>query len=135
MVLSDGTHIPIGTMIAAPIHSMLQDPELIENPEQFDGYRWYKLRQQENQLNLHQFVSTSSSCLLFGHGNHACPGRFFAANEIQIMMVSLLLRYDIKYPEGETRPGNWNLAENVMQNTKRSLLFKKRANPPKFEFL
>lgn len=135
MTLADGTHMPSGTMLAAPIHAMLYDPELVENPEEFDGYRWSKLRQQENQQNSHMFVSTSSSSLLFGHGNHACPGRFFAANEIQIMLVGILLRYDFKYLEGETRPGNWNLAEMVMQDKNRSLLFKKRANPPKFAFL
>lgn len=135
MTLSDGTHIPAGTMLAAPVRAMYTDPELLENPEVFDGFRWSKLRQQADQLNSHLFVSTSSSSLLFGHGNHACPGRFFAANEIQIMIVNLLLRYDIKYPEGEARPGNWDFGENVMQNTRRSLLFKKRANPPKFAFL
>lgn len=135
MTLADGTHMPTGTMVAAPVRAMYDDPELLENPEVFDGYRWSKLRQQENQQNSHQFVSTSSSSLLFGHGNHACPGRFFAANEIQIMLVSILLRYDFKYLEGETRPGNWNLAEMVMQDKNKLLLFKKRANPPKFAFL
>lgn len=135
ITLADGTHMPSGTMLAAPVRAMYYDPELVENPEEFDGFRWSKLRQQENQLNSHLFVSTSSSSLLFGHGNHACPGRFFAANEIQIMLVSILLRYDFKYLEGETRPGNWNLAEMVMQDKNRSLLFKKRANPSKFAFL
>lgn len=135
MTLADGTHMPAGTMIAAPVRAMYDDPEFLENPEVFDGFRWSKLRQQKDQFNLHQFVTTSSSSLLFGHGSHACPGRFFAANEIQVMMVSLLLRYDFKYPEGETRPGNWNLAEMVMHDKSRSLLFKKRANPPKFAFL
>lgn len=122
-------------MMAAPARAMYDDPKLLENPEVFDGFRWSKLREQADQFNSHQFVSTSSSSLLFGHGNHACPGRFFAANEIQIMMVSLLLQYEFKYPEGETRPRNWNMGENAMQNTMRSLLFKKRADQPKFGFL
>lgn len=135
MTLSDGTHLPHGTMIGAPLHAMMHDPALVENPDVFDGYRWYKLRQKEGQFNSHQFVSTSASTLLFGHGNHACPGRFFAANEIQFLLVTFLLRYDFKYPEGETRPANWSMAENVLQNTKRVLVFKKRQNQPPFTFL
>lgn len=114
---------------------MLNDSAFIENPEEFDGFRWYKLRLQAEQFNAHQYVSTSASSLFFGHGNHACPGRFFAANEVQIVLTHLLLRYDIKYPEGETRPRNWYLAEFAAQNTRRKLLFKKRENIPRFEFL
>lgn len=135
VTLSDGTYLPSGTMTGAALRSMLHDPTLIENPEVFDGFRWYKMRQQPDQFNSHQFVSTSASSLLFGHGNHACPGRFFALNEIQIILVYFLLRYDFKYPEGETRPENWNIAEHVIPNTNRRMLFRKRENSPNFSFL
>lgn len=30
-------------------------------------------------------VTTSPNHLAFGHGKHACPGRFFAATEIKII--------------------------------------------------
>ncbi len=36
----------------------------------------------------------------FGFGRHACPGRFFAANEIKLVLAQLLLNYDMKLPEG-----------------------------------
>lgn len=36
----------------------------------------------------------------FGHGIHACPGRFFAANEVKIALIFTLLNYDFKLPEG-----------------------------------
>lgn len=36
----------------------------------------------------------------FGHGTHACPGRFFAANEVKIALIFTLLNYDWKLPEG-----------------------------------
>jgi len=34
--------------------------------------------------------------MAFGYGEHACPGRFFASNEIKIALIHLLLKYDWK---------------------------------------
>lgn len=38
--------------------------------------------------------------MAFGYGRHACPGRFFAANEIKLICAQILLNYDLKLPEG-----------------------------------
>jgi len=37
---------------------------------------------------------------MFGYGRHACPGRFFAANELKVIIVKILERFEIKYPDG-----------------------------------
>ncbi|KAF6808442.1 p450 monooxygenase [Colletotrichum musicola] len=37
----------------------------------------------------------------FGHGMHSCPGRFFAGNEAKVMIAHLLLKYDLKFAEGQ----------------------------------
>lgn len=50
--------------------------------------------------NTSQLVSTTPDHLGFGHGTHACPGRFFAANEVKIALIFTLLNYDWKLPEG-----------------------------------
>jgi gliotoxin biosynthesis cytochrome P450 monooxygenase len=50
----------------------------------------------EGKENLHQFVTTSLESLNFGHGNHACPGRFFASNEIKVVLIELLRRWDFR---------------------------------------
>jgi cytochrome P450 len=34
--------------------------------------------------------------LHFGHGIHACPGRFFASNEIKVVLIELLQNWDIR---------------------------------------
>jgi hypothetical protein len=54
----------------------------------------------------HQFVVTSSDSLNFGHGNHACPGRFFASNEIKVVLIELLRNWDFRFLEGKGRPEN-----------------------------
>ena len=52
----------------------------------------------------------------FGFGRHACPGRFFAANEIKLILARLLLDYDIRMPPGVTEPYR-NLAIGVVNGT------------------
>lgn len=44
----------------------------------------------------HQFVTTAPDSIHFGHGLHACPGRFFASNEIKVIMIELLQNWDIR---------------------------------------
>jgi cytochrome P450 len=38
----------------------------------------------------------------FGYGRHACPGRFFAANEIKLILARIVLQYDLRMPGGAT---------------------------------
>jgi cytochrome P450 len=37
----------------------------------------------------------------FGHGNHACPGRFFAASELKIQLSHLLIKYEWKLAQDD----------------------------------
>ncbi|KAL8286075.1 hypothetical protein RB600_010181 [Gaeumannomyces tritici] len=99
LVLSDGTEIPAGTTIEVAHGSMAMDPAIFPNPEKFDAYRFYRLRAAKS-AEQHQFVSVTSTGMGFGYGRHACPGRFFAANEIKLILARLLLDYDISMPEG-----------------------------------
>lgn len=48
------------------------------------------------------FVNVNDQNLGFGYGRHACPGRFFANNEIKLILAKLLLEYDIKMVDGMT---------------------------------
>jgi ent-kaurene oxidase len=48
----------------------------------------------------------SDDCINFGAGSHACPGRFFASNEIKLIVAELLMNYDMRFAEGQGRPEN-----------------------------
>ncbi|KAJ3545459.1 hypothetical protein NM208_g2495 [Fusarium decemcellulare] len=94
IILSDGIFIPKGAHITMPTYHM-RDPKVFGvNADRFDGHRFLRMRQRPGEENRWQFVSTSPEFLSFGHGTHACPGRFFASNEIKIAMVQLLLNFD-----------------------------------------
>jgi cytochrome P450 len=59
----------------------------------------------EGKENKHQFVTTSLDSLNFGHGNHACPGRFFASNEIKVVLIELLRNWEIRLKGDVERKG------------------------------
>lgn len=71
-----------------------------ENADKFDGYRFLKMRQESGKANAAQLASTSPDQMGFGHGLHSCPGRFFASNEVKVVLSHLLLKYDWKILDG-----------------------------------
>ncbi|KAK3326799.1 putative cytochrome P450 monooxygenase [Apodospora peruviana] len=99
--LSNGSTIPKGAATAVMAHRMW-DASVYENPDQWDGYRFLRMREEPGRENMAHLVSTSADHMGFGHGAHACPGRFFAANETKLALVYLLLKYDWRLPEGVT---------------------------------
>ena len=97
--LKDGTKIAKGTSLFVP-NNWMWDSAFYENPETFDPYRFLKLRATPGYETRAQLISPAAEHLGFGLGSHACPGRFFAVNEIKILLGHILLKYDIKLQEG-----------------------------------
>ncbi|KAJ5766209.1 uncharacterized protein N7511_003825 [Penicillium nucicola] len=96
VTLSDGTQIPKGALTMIGINQM-HDASVFPEPHKYKGDRFFKMRQEPGQEQRWQFVSTAPEHLVFGHGKHACPGRFFAANEIKVVLIFLLMNYDWKF--------------------------------------
>ncbi|KAK3068494.1 hypothetical protein LTS18_000643 [Coniosporium uncinatum] len=44
--------------------------------------------------------------MAFSHGRHACPGRFFAANQLKLLLAQIVLGYDIQ-PIDERPQNPW----------------------------
>ena len=75
--------------------------------------RFYKLRNMPGKETCHQLATAGPESLAFGYGNHTCPERFFASNEIKIILVELLMNWgsrlkgDVEQKGGpEKRPQN-----------------------------
>lgn len=92
---SDGLTLPKGTYVAVPNIEMQMDEEHYQDPNAFDGLRYVKMAGEGDTFNKHSIVALSTDFMIFGHGRHACPGRFFAANEIKAFLVHILMNYDI----------------------------------------
>ncbi|EMD34612.1 hypothetical protein CERSUDRAFT_158140 [Gelatoporia subvermispora B] len=123
--LSDGTHVPAGTVLVAAALPMHGDDEYYPNAADFDPFRFSKMRE-DGEGTKHQFVSTSVKYISFGHGKHACPGRFFAANELKAMLAYILLNYDVKFEREGVRPENNWAAMNIVPDPTAKVLFRKR---------
>jgi cytochrome P450 len=38
---SDGSQVPAGTLVAVPQHELLRDEQIYEDPDHFNGHRFY----------------------------------------------------------------------------------------------
>lgn len=106
MKLPDGTFVPKGTKLEINTCSIHKDHKLYENPEQFDGLRFHKWRKAPGKEKRYMYSSSGTDDLSWGFGRHACPGRYLSAINIKLIMAELLMNYDIKLPDGVSRPKN-----------------------------
>lgn len=106
--LSNGQEIPAGVTVEVPAVAVNGDSSIFPDAQKFDPLRFYNLRMQAGDKGSveaaakNQFVSVSQDSLTFGYGRHACPGRFFAANEIKMILACFILQYDFKMPDSAT---------------------------------
>ena len=86
------------------------DPARLGDAKSFEGFRYEKIRQSTDDLAARgrtQWATSNFENMAFGYGRHACPGRFFASNEIKIVMIHFLMSYDFKFiGDLDERPKN-----------------------------
>ncbi|KAK3321251.1 putative cytochrome P450 [Cercophora scortea] len=128
--LSDGFVIPAHTTIGVPAQAISMDPNLFPDPERFDGLRFAKIRNATTDPAVKgkaQFVAAHPQSMAFGYGRHACPGRFFAGDEIKAITAYLVKHYDMKFPEGQGRPASMEVETQYLPSHSATVLFKRRA--------
>ncbi|KAL5522639.1 hypothetical protein ACEPAG_8657 [Sanghuangporus baumii] len=131
--LSDGTFLPAGTHVACNSVATHYDERNYQRAGEFDGFRFvqsdsnsHSETQDPRENTKDQVVSTSLEFLTFGHGRHACPGRFFAANELKTMLAYLVVNYDMKLEDEQAQPRPLNVATATISDPKARVLFRKR---------
>ncbi|KIM22625.1 hypothetical protein M408DRAFT_282040 [Serendipita vermifera MAFF 305830] len=145
---SNGFQAPAGMTISAHLYATHHDESLYSNAGTFDGFRFLEVtsdvkdrkEQGETDTNVRKTMyTTSKTFLAFGHGRHACPGRFFAAMEIKLILAHLIAAYDMKWPdkvydpsvpgytkEGYRPPDEW-YAQQIVLNRTAEMMIRKRA--------
>ncbi|KAF8471577.1 cytochrome P450 [Russula ochroleuca] len=78
---SNGVAVPAGTFVAIPASAAHTDERIYPNANEFDGFRFSKLRETES-----------------------VPGRFFAVNELKTLFAHIVATYDVKFEEGKGIP-------------------------------
>jgi len=102
---SDGTTLPAGTTVSAAAYSTHTDENNYLDAAEFQGFRFAEMRDSgDGQALKHHMVTPNHDYIAFGHGRHACPGRFFAVNELKAMFAHILTTYDVKFEDDRTSP-------------------------------
>lgn len=103
--LSTGHVLPAGTRIGVPVYHVMTSPSTPHSYDEsvgmapaseFDGFRFWKLRQREENENKFHYISSTSDYLAWGAGVHSCPGRFFSSTMIKVLFVEMLRFWDFR---------------------------------------
>ncbi|KAM6530376.1 hypothetical protein FALCPG4_008503 [Fusarium falciforme] len=128
MTLSNGLRIPKGARIVLPTGAINMDREFFEDPQTFDGFRYYRIRTaNEEARNTNQMVTVGKKDLTWGYGKHACPGRYIAEVTMKLLVIEFLMRYDIRLPENvKERPKNIEFEGLIIPDPEWELTMKSR---------
>ncbi|KAI1322259.1 ent-kaurene oxidase [Xylariaceae sp. FL0255] len=120
--------IPAKTKIMIPVEPIQHDESVYSDATSFKPFRFAKpmsgtgggagsplLATKDSEYYPQQQGNRKSSATIddaflgFGFGIHACPGRFFALNELKIFVATMVLNYDLQpLPERpKAKPVGW----------------------------
>lgn len=111
----DGHSLPRGSLVSFlswPTHT---NPDAHADPLTYDPFRFARdvVTSEGGQAKKTQsFVTTAPDYLSFGHGKHACPGRFIVDFELKMIIAHVFGYYDVRFPEvyhGERPANQWHL--------------------------
>ncbi|KAL3466934.1 cytochrome P450 [Aspergillus heterothallicus] len=139
VVTDTGVSLPKGTIISFLGQPAHLDEAVYADPTKYDPFRFSRAREaaslpaadennNSNTNNKTSFVSTGPDFLPFGHGKHACPGRFLIDFELKMIIAYVLTNYEMRFPEGyggERPPNRW-LAEALFPPAGVKVLVKRR---------
>lgn len=123
-----GVHLPKGCVTVVPGYTVHKDPDIYPDANVFRPFRFAEKRADRNAEFLdrarQQWATTTSDFLAFGHGKFACPGRFFAAAELKLMLAHMVMDYDFEMQE--SRPRNMWFAINRVPPLKATVRIRRR---------
>ncbi|KAI9758072.1 MAG: hypothetical protein M4579_003203 [Chaenotheca gracillima] len=127
--LWNGQWVPNGTLLGVSAISQHHDDDYYSDALKWQPFRFYEdshredpgsiapdvasvevskdvdqaeyIRQKQNSL-----TATSDTFLTFGHGVHACPGRFYSAVALKVLIMAVLQRYHLR-PQTERSENIW----------------------------
>ncbi len=138
---AEGWHAPKGTYLSADVTNTMHDPDIYPDPNTYDAFRFSRSKEESEasdtpekseggaSLKNVDIINTSDTFLAFSHGRHACPGRFFAALELKMLLVHVLLNYDVEHIA--TRPKNKWVNTACIPDMNGSIRIKRKAGTVK----
>lgn len=134
----EGFTAPYDSTVAILSWNRHHDPEVYSKPDEFDAFRFsrpreeYEARQiaekgREEWLNLQNLSMTSvgKDNLSWGMGRHSCPGRFFAQQELKLLLSYLVMHYEVE--QLAARPANVGVGGSGMPPATSTIRVRRRA--------
>ncbi len=128
LVAPNGTHCPYDSWIGVSTNGIHNDPTIYPDSDRYQPFRFSDMREAEAKAEVDEdqeamptkeslrealvkkanlsFTSVGPQYHPFGHGRHACPGRFFAANELKLLLAYMVQNYDFEFLESRP-PSQW----------------------------
>lgn len=127
-----GVHLPYGATLVNYSLPIFHDPDLYPSPYDFQPFRFAETRQKLEaegkrvEAAQQAWATTSETYTSFGHGRHACPGRFFASTDLKLLLGHVIVNYDFEMKQGE-RPANVWFGLNKLPPMKATVKIRRRA--------
>lgn len=117
-------HVPQGTMITVPMEPIHYDEQIYPQARTFNPFRFADptnvsniidsfttkedleaaAKEDATERKAKSTATLDDAFLGFGFGRHACPGRFFALNEMKVFIAHMLLNYDVEHMAVRPKP-------------------------------
>ncbi|EXX68605.1 sterol 14-demethylase [Rhizophagus irregularis DAOM 197198w] len=90
----NGLQVPKDRLVYVYVDDVNQDESLQgPNPKSFEPFRHVDANALASKI--------GKNYMPFGGGKHACPGRYFAINEIKFFMHNVILKYNFRTASGK----------------------------------
>lgn len=116
----------MGSTVVVDLNGSHLNPTIYEDPTEFRPWRFIEMQELTGKRT--DMISASPDWLMFGYGKHMCPGRFFAAVEIKMMMAYVVMNYDVKCKVEGIRPREIWIGASAMLDPNAEILFRKRVD-------
>ncbi|KAF2472307.1 cytochrome P450 [Lindgomyces ingoldianus] len=106
--LSDGTKVNKGDWACTPVRAIMQHKDYYPEPLEFNGFRFVnpalidlKGKFKSCQPNPSNLVDVGDTYHVWGTGRMACPGRYYAAAIMKLIVAQVIQNYDCSLADPE----------------------------------
>lgn len=126
--LGDGLVVPKGVRIGVALRAAHLSEEYYEKAGRYDALRFSRPHKEGRKEERREKTTTvSEKFVLFGYGQHACPGRFYAVLMLKILLAIVVSEYDVKVI-GKKAPEKVDVLNAIMPPFNAKLRVRKRVD-------
>ncbi|KAL6803841.1 cytochrome P450 [Trichoderma sp. SZMC 28012] len=130
----DGSSIKKGDWACIPQRAMMQDGTRYRDPQTFDGFRFAHDNAQHQQHKQSteipgqkesKFTDATLDWPIWGLGNAACPGRFYASLVTKLILIRILEDWECKILDPEA-PRSMTWRSSIVPRSSTIIMFRKK---------